>query len=147
MAAVISGDRYKVPFAGETGNASRWDGYHKMPAAGSIGDTIDLFEIPAGAKIDEVIEVHSAHGTSATMAIGWKYKDGSSGGSATAIRAAASSAAAGSAQVLLNPAALFSSTGGVVDKPIIVYITNATTAIPLDGTVYVRASGVFVGIK
>lgn len=147
MAAINAGDKYKAPFAGEDGNSSNWSGYHKMPAAGSIGDTIDLFEVPAGAKIDEILEVHSAHGGTAAMTIGWKYKDGSAGGSASALKASASTVSAGNSVGGLSPLSLFSSSGGVVDKPIIVYITNSGSAIPLNGEVYVKASGEFVGFK
>lgn len=145
MAAIKSGDIYKAPFAGEDGNASVWAGYYKYPVAGAIGDTVDLFEVPAGAKIDEISEVHSAHGGTAAMTIGWKYKDGSAGGAANALKASASTVSAGNSVASLNPFALFS--GGVVDKPIIVYITNSGSAIPQNGEVYVKASGEYVGTK
>jgi len=156
MAAIISGDRYKTPFAGEDGNSSSWSGYYKFPAAGSIGDTIDLFEIPAGARVDEICEVHSAHGGSAALTLGWKYKDGSTTGagtpSANALKASFSTVSAGNSQLTLNPYSLFSSNGGVniagvVDKPIIVYATNSGSAIPLNGEIYVKAAGEFVGTK
>lgn len=147
MAAINSGDKFKAPFAGEDGNCSLWDGYYKMPAAGSIGDTIDLFEVPAGAKISEISEVHSAHGGTAAMTIGWKYKDGSAGGGANALKASASTVSAGNSIAALNPMALFGSSAGVVDKPIIVYITNSGSAIPLNGEVYVKAVGEFYGLK
>lgn len=147
MANIQAGDRFKAPYAGDLGNQSTWSGYHKMPVAGAIGDTIELFEVPAGAKIDEVSEVHSAHGGSATLAIGWKYKDGSAGGSATALKAAATSVAAGNSTTILNPMSLFPNNGGVVDAPIVVYVTNAGSAIPQNGDVYVRLSGEFVGTK
>jgi hypothetical protein len=147
MAAINSGDKNRAPFAGEQGNVSAWDGYYKMPAAGTIGDTIDLFEVPAGAKISEIAEVHSAHGGTAAMVIGWKYKDGSAGGSASALKASASTVAAGNSVVALSPLALFGASAGVVDKPIIVYVTNSGSAIPLNGEVYVKATGEYYGLK
>ena len=125
------------------------------------GDTIDLFEVPAGAKIDEILEVHSAHGGTAALTLGWKYKDGSASGagtpSATALKASFSTVAAGNSVGGINPAALFpiqtasngvvTNQSGVVDKPIIVYATHAGSAIPLNGEIYVKASGEFVGTK
>lgn len=161
MTAIVAGDRFKTPFAGEDGNSSNWSGYYKFPAAGAIGDTIDLFEVPAGAKIDEILEVHSAHGGTAALTLGWKYKDGSASGagtpSATALKASFSTVAAGNSVGGINPAALFpiqtasngvvTNQSGVVDKPIIVYATNAGSAIPLNGEIYVKASGEFVGTK
>lgn len=145
MTAIVAGDRYKAPYAGEDGNASSWSGYHKMTAAGSIGDTIDLFKIPAGAKIDEVIEAHSAHGGTAAMTIGWKYEDGSSGGSATALKASGSTVSAGASANPVIPNNVI--TGQVFDKPAIVYITNSGSAIPQNGEVYVACRGEFVGTK
>lgn len=169
MAAIISGDRYKAPFAGEMGNYSSWSGAYKYPAAGVIGDTIDLFEVPAGAKIDEYVVAWSGlTNTTATLAIGWKYKDGSAGGSAngrtgtpsaTAIRAAtAVGAAASSASSAVLPTALFppatagsalaaATIPGVVDAPIIVYVTNGVALFPANGDIYVRVAGEFVGTK
>jgi hypothetical protein len=157
MTAIVSGDRYKTPFAGEDGNASTWSGYYKFPAPGAIGDTIDLFEIPAGAKVDEITEVHSAHGGSAALTIGFKYKDGSTAGaavalSATSLKASFSTVAAGNSTIGLMPSALFGTdngknTNGIVDKPILVYLTNSGSAIPSAGEIYVKASGEFVGTK
>lgn len=160
MAALIAGDRYKVPFAGEDGNSSTWSGYFKAAVAGSIGDTVDLFEIPAGAKIDEILEVHSAHGGTAALTLGWKYKDGSATGAGTpaanALKASFSTVGAGNSQLTLNPVSLFTAnpvngvntnTPGVVDKAIIVYATNAGSAIPQNGEIYVKAKGEFVGTK
>lgn len=156
MTAIVSGDRYRVPFAGEDGNSSAWSGYYKFPAAGSIGDTIDLFEVPAGAKIDAILEVHSAHGGSAALTLGWKYKDGVATGagtpSATALKASFSTVSAGNSVIGVNPASLFGidsgkNTNGVVDRAIIVYATNSGSAVPLNGEIYVKASGEFVGTK
>lgn len=156
MAAINSGDKLKAPFAGEEGNSSSWSGYYKMSAAGNIGDTIDLFEVPAGAKVDEIAEVHSAHGGTAAMTIGWKYKDGSASGAGTpaanALKASASTVSAGNSVASVNPYGLFGAdsgknTPGVVDKPIIVYVTNSGSAIPQNGEVYVKASGEFIGTK
>jgi len=145
MTAINSGDKFKAPFAGEDGNSSNWSGYYKYPAAGATGDTIDLFEVPAGAKIDEIAEVHSAHGGSAAFTLGWKYKDGSAGGSATALKASFSTVSAGNSVIAVSPLSLFSSNRGVVDKSIIVYATNSGSAVPLNGDLYVKASGEFIG--
>lgn len=161
MAAIVAGDRFKTPFAGEDGNSSNWSGYYKYPAAGAIGDTIDLFEVPAGAKIDEILEVHSAHGGTAAFTIGWKYKDGSTSGagtpSANALKASFSTVSAGNSVGGINPATLFplqtnangvvTNPAGVVDKAIVVYATNSGSAVPLNGELYVKLSGEFVGTK
>lgn len=137
MANIKSGDSKKAPYAGAQGNKSVWRGRHVMAAAGNIGDTIELCEVPAGAVITAHNTSWSAHGGTATLAIGWKYKDGSAGGSATAIKAAASSVAAGNAVGGFLPIA--------PTKPIIIYATNAASAIPQNGDVYVEVSGEFVG--
>lgn len=142
---IIAGSRYKAPYAGDAGNSLVLSGYHKMAAAGAIGDTIELLEIPAGAKVDEICEAHSAHGGTATLAFGWKYKDGSAGGSATAVKAAASTVAAGDSQKTLFPEGVI--TGGVFDKPAILYATNAGSAIPQNGEIYVKLKGEFLGTK
>lgn len=137
MANIQAGDRNKAPYAGDLGNQSTWRGYHKMPVAGGIGDTIELCVVPAGAVIDAFNCSWSAHGGTATLAIGWKYKDGSAGGAADAIKAAASSVAAGNA------------VGGFLPisptKDIVIYATNAASAIPQNGEVYCAVSGEFVG--
>lgn len=137
MANLQAGDRFKAPYAGDLGNKSQWSGYHKMAAAGLLGDTIELCEVPAGAVLNGHNTSWSAHGGTATLAIGWKYKDGSAGGSATAIKGAASSVAAGNAVGGFLPI--------TVDKPIIIYATNAGSLIPLNGEVYVAVAGEFVG--
>ena len=136
MANVQAGDRFKAPYAGEVGNKGQWDGYHKMAAAGNVGDTIELCEVPAGVKLNEHNTSWSAHGGTATLSIGWKYKDGSAGGSATAIKAAASSVSAGNAVGGFLPI--------TTTKPIIIYATNAASAIPQNGEVYCAVSGEFV---
>lgn len=137
MANIKAGDRNKSPYAGEVGNKAQWSGYHKMPVAGAIGDTIELCVVPAGAVINAHNTSWSAHGGTATLAIGWKYKDGSAGGSATAIKAAASSVAAGNAVGGFLPI--------TADKDIVIYATNAASAIPQNGEVYVAVSGEYVG--
>ncbi len=139
MANVIAGDRNKAPYAGEVGNKGVWSGYHKMPVAGNIGDTIELCQVPAGAKIFGYEAAWSAHGGTATLAIGWKYKDGSAGGSATAIKAAASSVAAGNAVAAFLPIEF--------EKTAIIYVTNAASAIPQNGETFVAVSGEFVGTE
>ncbi len=137
MANIQAGDRFKAPYSGDLGNASVWRGYHKMAAAGTIGDTIELAVVPAGAVITSHNTSWSAHGGTSTLAVGWKYKDGSAGGSATAIKAAASSVAAGNAIGGFLPIN--------VDKDIVIYATNAASAIPLNGEVYVEVYGEYVG--
>lgn len=139
MANITAGDRSKAPYAGDLGNTARWSGYHKMPVAGGIGDTIELAEIPAGALVSDVSCVWSAHGGTATLALGWKYKDGSAGGSASAFKAAASSVAAGNSVAGILPV--------YFDKPAILYATNAGSAIPQNGEVSAVLYGEFVGTK
>lgn len=145
MSNIIAPSRYKAPYAGDAGNALVIDGYFKAAAAGSIGDTIELLEIPAGAKINEILEVHSAHGGTAALTLGWKYKDGSSGGSATALKASTSTVSAGNSQATLIPGGVI--TGEVFDKPAILYATNSGSAIPQNGEIYVVAKGEYVGTK
>lgn len=160
MAAFIAGDRFKAPYAGDVGNAAVWSGYYKAPVALAINDTLDLFEVPAGAKVDEIVEAHSAFGASATFDLGWKYKDGSTSGagtpSATAFRAVSTAAAAGNSVSANIPHLLFgaalvngvpSNQIGVVDKPIIVYATIKGAAMPINGELYVKAGGEYIGTK
>lgn len=160
MTAFVAGDRYKAPYAGEVGNGSSWSGYYKFAATGvAANDTVDLFKVPAGAKIDEILEVHTAL-ASGTLSIGWRYEDGVATGagtpSATAFKNGASIASAGNTQTTIMPNSVFSTlptaagvptnTAGAADRAIIVYATVGG-ATPANVELYVAAKGEFVGTK
>lgn len=80
-------------YAGEAGNLSVDHGTFTAVAA-AIADTIDLLTIPAGSKLLDVKFVNAALGATSTLGYGWRFKDGSVGGSAVALLAQTSTAAA-----------------------------------------------------
>lgn len=142
MAQLIAGDARKAPFAGDVGNKGVWSGYYKYPVAGANGDTIDLFEVPAGARVFEVGVANSAFGAGVTLSLGWKYKDGSAGGTATALMAATSVATAGSLGGNILP---IDNTGS--GKSMIVYATIGGGNPAANSEVFARVEGEFVGTK
>lgn len=147
---ILAGDSRKAPYAGEVGNSGRWSGDYTAPVAStaSTGDSaiVELFELPAGAVVDHFRAAWSALGASRVMALGFRYKDGSTtDGTNTAggtfFDSARSVAAAGNADFTTLP---FKN----LVKPIVVYatISGGTGAqIPAAGRIYVTALGEFVG--
>ncbi len=147
---IQAGDSRKAPYAGDVGNSGRWAGDYTAPAAStaSTGDKayVELFELPAGAIVDHFRAAWSALGASRVMALGFRYKDGSStdgvnAASETFFDSARAVASAGNADFTLFP---FKN----LLKPIVVYatISGGTGAqIPSAGRIYVTALGEFVG--
>ena len=147
---ILAGDSRKAPYAGGVGNSGRWSGDYTAPAASTAltGDSaiVELFELPAGAVVDHFRAAWSALGASRVMALGFRYKDGSTTdgtntASGTFFDSARSVAAAGNADFTTLP---FKN----LVKPIVVYatISGGTGAqIPAGGRIYVTALGEFVG--
>ena len=147
---ILAGDSRKAPYAGVVGNSGRWSGDYTAPVASTAttGDSaiVELFELPAGATVDHFRAAWSALGASRVMALGFRYKDGSTTdgtntASGTFFDSARSVAAAGNADFTTLP---FKN----LVKPIIVYatISGGTGAqIPAAGRIYVTALGEFVG--
>lgn len=109
-----------VQHAGEYGNGSRaWSS--ATLAALADGSLVDFLEVPAGTDLYEAKLGNAALGASTTISLGWRYKDGSAGGSATAILAAASTVSAGSRESALITPIRF-------EKPAIIYATMGGAA-------------------
>lgn len=102
MAQIIASTMRNNPFTGEDGNRSGDHGKHTLAAA-AIADTIDLLVIPAGSKLLGVAMINAALGATTTISLGWRNKDGTAGGSATALLAATSTAAAAKANSVFAP--------------------------------------------
>lgn len=151
MATITGQELNKAQYTGSTGCAAAYSGYHALAAAAANAtDTLDLCTIPAGVKPQTFNVAWTAHGGSGTLSFGWRYKDGSTGGTATAFLAATSTVSAGSAQATLIPAnvtALGSSgnSSGVFDKDVILYATSAATAMPSGMKVNAVLNGEYVG--
>ena len=151
MAAITGLQVNNRQFNGVQGNAAVWSGYNKMGAvASTVTDTLDLLTIPAGAKVNDFKVAWTAHGGAGTLSFGWRYKDGTTGGTATAFLGATSSVAAGSASnVFVTPdlTALGTSgnSSGIFDKDIIVYATSAATLMPANMEIEAHLSGEFRG--
>lgn len=93
MAKIDADNINQIPMAGEYGNLnSVEDG--KTLAAAQIADTVDLFTVPAYSKFVDGHMVNAALGASTTVSVGWRNKDGTAGGSATALLAATSTVGA-----------------------------------------------------
>ena len=102
MTALVAASVNNAVYAGEEGNLSADLGLYTF-AAGQIGDTVDLQTIPAGTQLLDLDIIFAALGAGSTLSFGWRYKDGSAGGSATALLAATSTAAAGVASASFTP--------------------------------------------
>lgn len=117
MAQIIASTMKINPYTGEEGNLSGDHGSAVLNAA-QIADTIDLLPIPAGAKLRNVDLVNAALGATTTVSLGWRYKDGTAGGSATALLGATSTAAAAKTTSAFAPivfakdAVLYATVGG-----------------------------------
>jgi len=158
---IIGPDINKIQYYGEQGNKSIWDGYYKALAASDGVDTqLDLFTIPAGAKINRFTAVFTAHGDDGgdptalpgLVTVGWRYKSGADGGTATAFLPSTDDSAAGSAANNLIPSKLtaLGSSGnstGVFDQDIVVYAVFSVVAVPLDYEIYAFAEGSFIGTR
>lgn len=93
MAKIIASTMTNTPYTGEEGNKSADHGQAVLAAA-AIADTVDLLNIPAGSKLLDVALISAALGAGSTVSLGWRYKDGSVGGSATALLPVTGTAAA-----------------------------------------------------
>ena len=121
MAVQLCDNITQIPFAGQHGNLNNAnDG--KTLAAAAIADTIDFVTIPAASKIVDAHMVNAALGASTTVSLGWRYKDGTAGGSATAILAATSTVAAARTNMTAAPIT------PTLPKDIVVYGTIACGA-------------------
>ena len=139
MTAFVGANRYKAPYSGEDGNRTHVHGYFKLPAAAAAADTVDLALIPAGMKVHEVQSAWSAMGGSGTTySLGWKYEDGSAGGSATAFHAATASVSAGTVNNPILPIGPFT-------KPAILYATLGTGIAASASEMSSSVVGEFVG--
>jgi hypothetical protein len=114
MANIIGPDKANLPNIGDSGNASSHYGGYTLAGA-AIATTVEILTIPAGSVILDSMLVNAALGASTTVSLGYKNKDGSAGGSATALLAAGSTSAAGVARGAAAPIA--------VEKDVIVYAT------------------------
>jgi hypothetical protein len=92
----------QVPVAGQHGNLnSAEDG--RTLAALPIADFVDLLIFPAGSKLIQGVLITAALGASTTLSVGWRYRDGTAGGSATALLAATSTASAARTNLTFVP--------------------------------------------
>lgn len=124
MARLLSAQYSDPVFAGEYGNYSV-KAANVTLAAAQVADTIDWFMLPGKCRIHEWKISWAAMGGAATANLGWRYVDGSAGGSATALLPASGSmAAAGN----LEPVAAVQVIPIDVDKDIIIYSTLAGAA-------------------
>lgn len=93
--AVILGDNINdLQQYGHYGNLSVASG-GKTLAAAAIADTVDLLKIDGPVEIEDVHMINAALGAATTIALGWRYQDGTAGGGAAVIFAAAATNAAG----------------------------------------------------
>lgn len=119
MAQIIASSMRNNVFTGDDGNRSVDFGKHVLSAA-AINDTVDLQVIPAGTKLVGVSLVNAALGSLTTISLGWRNKDGTAGGSATALLAATSTVAAAKTNSVFAPivfnqdAVLYATVGGGV---------------------------------
>src|SRR5258706_11015313 len=112
--AVILGDNINdIQHYGQYGNYEVADGGKTLVAA-QINDTVDLLKLDGPVRIEDAHFINAALGAGSFVSIGWRYQDGSAGGSAVAIIAATSTAAASRVNMGLAP---FSTTKGLVDSP------------------------------
>ena len=147
------GDLNKSQYIGEHGNQAVFDGYYK--AAGASADTattVDLFTLPAGAKVFKAMAAWTAHGASGAATLGWRYKNGQTGGTATALLGSTSTVSAGSATANFIPQALtaLGSSGngtGVFDDDVVVYITFSGRIVPAAMEFYVALEGAYAGTR
>jgi hypothetical protein len=114
MAKVTSDNFTGIRIFGEYGDLSAAeDG--KTFAAQPAADTCDLYTISGSSKIIDGHLVNAALGAGVTISVGWRFADGSAGGSATALLPATVCTAAARTNI---PVAPFQ-----VDKDIVVYAT------------------------
>jgi len=101
-------------FAGTFGNNSASIKTRTLAAA-AIGDKVYFAIIPYGAVIHSVTLRNAALGASTQLSLGWEYKDGTAGGSATAFLTAGATATAGSREYTGLPVE--------TDKDVVAYAT------------------------
>lgn len=138
MAVQLCDNITQIPFAGQHGNLNQInDG--KTLAAAVIADTIDFATIPVGSRIVDAHMINAALGAGTTLSLGWRYKDGTAGGSATAIFAATSMAAVARTNMATAPIT------PTLAKDIVVFATLAGGA--ATGRVDVVVKYQFLGTK
>lgn len=115
--AVITGDNVNdLQHYGQYGNEEIADG-GKTLAAAAIADTVDLLRIDGPIRFEDLHLINAALGAATTISIGWRYQDGSAGGSNVAMLAAVATNAAARSNSLVPP---FNT-----NKAIVVYATVA----------------------
>jgi hypothetical protein len=122
MAKFFAIQFYDPVFAGEYGNLSAKA--VNITAAAAIADTIDFMVLPGKCRLLDWAMQNAALGAGSTISVGWRYADGTAGGSATALLPATSTAAAARTTPLTNTGIPID-----VDKDIIVYGTVAGGAV------------------
>lgn len=93
MAQILGDNINDIQMYGEYGNCSIADG-GKTLAAAAIADTVDLIKLDGPVRILDAHMINAALGAATTVSLGWRYSDGTAGGSATAILAATGTVAA-----------------------------------------------------
>jgi hypothetical protein len=116
MAQIIAYTMLINAYTGEEGNLSAQHG-SQLLAAAQIADTVDLVTIPAGSKLLDAALVNAALGASVTVALGYRFKDGTTGGSATALLAATAATSAAKTNSVFAPI--------VFAKDVVLYATIA----------------------
>lgn len=85
MAAYTADNFSQIPFNGAYGNKSSAYGVYTTTTAANLvaADTVDLVKIPAGARVLSGRIITATAITTATIAVGIKYSDGTSTGGST----------------------------------------------------------------
>lgn len=109
-------------------------GYATLAAA-AIADKVRLCRVFAGTKIYESAMVTAALGASTTVALGFEYVNGESGGTATAFIPATSTAAAARTESVVKPVTL------LYDAFIIATIGGAAATGALDAVLVYEFKG------
>lgn len=101
--AVILGDNINdLQHYGQYGNCEVANG-GKTLAAANIADTVDLFKIDGPIEIVDLHMINAALGAATTISLGWRYQDGSAGGSAVVLLAATATNAIARTNTLAAP--------------------------------------------
>lgn len=121
MAKLLAQGMADTPFYGEYGNQAVAESTITGASVANGTDTIDFCIIPAQSKLYDWQMLNNAWtgGTSPTLSLGWRYADGTAGGSATALIAATSMTSAARTR-----AAAAATAPILVDKDIIIYGTS-----------------------
>ena len=154
MSSIIIGSSLNGPqYIGEYGNTVDFEGYFNASAASADTATeIDLITLPEGTRINSFQLNWSAQGASGTIQAGWKYANGNTGGSASALLPSTSSVSAGGATNTFIPQDLtaLGSSGnatGNFDSDVIIFLTLGGIIMPQGSEFYLVCRGRYVGTK